>query len=74
MLSTIIIGTVLAVIVISIIVGLYNKKKKGISSCGGGCSGCLGCSCGTTSGSDNYVSDESDVHQSNVNNAHVSIS
>lgn len=65
MLSTVIIGTVLAIIVTAIIIRLYNNKKKGVSSCGGGCSGCSGC---TTSakcclGGANTAG-KNDVHQS----------
>jgi len=39
--STFIIGTVLAIIVVAIIVKLYKDKKRGVSC---GCGGCDGCS------------------------------
>ncbi|MGN1399554.1 MAG: FeoB-associated Cys-rich membrane protein [Erysipelotrichaceae bacterium] len=39
-LATIIICAILIVIVVSIIRNLINNKKKGISSCGCGCSNC----------------------------------
>ncbi|MBQ9442968.1 MAG: FeoB-associated Cys-rich membrane protein [Lachnospiraceae bacterium] len=38
--STIIISILLVVMVVSIIIKLYNDKKKGRSSCGAGCSHC----------------------------------
>lgn len=39
-LGTIIISTILVCIVVSIVMNLRNKKKKGISSCGCGCANC----------------------------------
>ncbi len=38
--STIIISILLVVMVVSIIIKIYNDKKKGRSSCGAGCSHC----------------------------------
>ncbi len=40
MLATVIISIVLIVMVAAIIRKLYRDKKQGVSSCGGGCSGC----------------------------------
>ena len=39
-LSTIIICTILFAVIALIIVSIIRNKKKGKSSCGGGCSGC----------------------------------
>lgn len=39
-LATIVIALALAAVVTGIIVGMVRDKKKGKSSCGGGCKGC----------------------------------
>lgn len=38
--STIVVGMIVLGIVILVIKSMYNDKKSGKSSCGGGCSGC----------------------------------
>ncbi len=39
-LATILICTALATVVLQIIMSMIKEKKKGNSSCGGGCAGC----------------------------------